>query len=47
VSFKTPVGKIVVLVINETSEVKYFNIKVDEKNITTSLNGGSVGTFIF
>jgi glucosylceramidase len=47
VSFKTPDGKIVVLVINETSEVKYFNIKVDEKNITTSLNGGSVGTFIF
>ena len=47
VAFKTPAGKIVVLVENDGANTALFNIKFNGKWFTTSLEGGSVGTYIF
>ena len=47
VAFKTPEGKIVVIVLNNTEVEKTFNINVPDNAITTSLDAGSVGTFIW
>jgi glucosylceramidase len=47
VAFKTSDGKIVVVVLNDSGSEKKFNIKVGTKVITTSLTGGSVGTYIW
>jgi glucosylceramidase len=47
VAFKTPTGKIVVIVLNNTGIKKTFNIHVTEEPITTSLDAGAVGTFIW
>lgn len=47
VAFKTPEGKIVLLVINENSTSQAFNIKINGKTAATSLDAGSVATYIF
>jgi glucosylceramidase len=47
VAFKTPAGKKVVLVENDGNTSEMFNIKFNGKWITTSLDAGSVGTFIW
>ncbi|AJR04538.1 glycoside hydrolase family 30 protein [Siansivirga zeaxanthinifaciens] len=47
VAFKTPDNRIVVIVINNTSTRKEFNIKVAESPITTSLEAGALGTFVW
>lgn len=45
VAFRTPQGKTVLLVLNETSSPKSFNIHDGEKWIVTTLNPGTAGTF--
>ena len=45
VAFKTPTGKKVLLVVNDGSATEQFNIKYKGKWITTSLDGGAVGTY--
>ncbi|WP_281637259.1 glycoside hydrolase family 30 protein [Flavobacterium marginilacus] len=47
VAFKTPDGKKVLLVVNDGSSVELFNVKYNGKWITTSLEGGAVGTYIW
>ncbi len=46
VAFKTPTGKIVVIVLNNTKVKKTFNINITNEGITTSLDPGAVGTFV-
>ncbi|MGN6542356.1 MAG: glycoside hydrolase family 30 beta sandwich domain-containing protein [Ginsengibacter sp.] len=47
VAFKTPAGKKVLVVENDRDTKSTFNVKYNDKWITTSLNGGSVGTFVW
>ena len=47
VAFKTPDGKIVLVVENDGESSQPFNIKYNGEWITTSMNGGSVGTYIW
>ena len=47
VAFKTPAGKIVLVVENDGNNSEIFNIKYNGKWITTSLEGGSVGTYVW
>jgi len=47
VAFKTPNGKIVVVVLNDSGSEKKFSIKIGNEAITTSLTSGSVGTYIW
>jgi glucosylceramidase len=47
IAFKTPNGKKVLLVENDGNTAEIFNIKYKGKWITTSLEAGSVGTFIW
>lgn len=47
VAFKAPTGKKVLVVENDGDSKSTFNIKYNGKWITTSLNGGSVGTFVW
>jgi glucosylceramidase len=47
VAFKTQAGKKVLVVINEGNEATLFNIKYNGKWITTSLSGGSAGTYVW
>lgn len=47
VAFKTPAGKIVLIVENDGSSSEIFNIKYNGKWVTTNLDGGSVATFVF
>jgi glucosylceramidase len=47
VAFKTPTGKKVLIVINEGSEATLFNIKYNQKWITTSLASGAAGTYVW
>jgi O-glycosyl hydrolase len=47
VAFKTPAGKKVLIVLNDGNEPELFNIKYNLKWVTTSLEGGSVGTYIW
>ena len=47
IAYKTPTGSIVVIVLNNTGTKKDFNIKVSDKPISTSLDAGAVGTFIW
>ncbi|HPE75617.1 MAG TPA: glycoside hydrolase family 30 beta sandwich domain-containing protein [Draconibacterium sp.] len=46
VAFKTPEGKIAVIVLNDSEAEQKFNLKVGDKLFETYLSGGSVGTFI-
>ena len=47
VAFKTPSGQIVVIVLNNTSIDRAFNIHAPDESITTSLKAGSVGTYVW
>lgn len=47
VAFKTPEGKTVLIVENEGNALQTFNIKINGKIATTSLESGSVATYIF
>jgi glucosylceramidase len=47
VAFKTPTGKIVVIVLNNTGAKKTFNINGTNEPITASLDAGAVGTFVW
>jgi len=47
VAFKTPEGKIVLIVINNSKGDKSFNIKQGEKIFTSTLVSGAVGTYVF
>ena len=47
VAFKTPNNEIVVIVANNTSVDKSFNIKTLDQPITTSLKAGAVGTYVW
>ncbi|SER05932.1 glucosylceramidase [Hyunsoonleella jejuensis] len=47
VAFRTPNNKVVVIVLNNTGARKEFNIKVAESPITTSLEAGALGTFVW
>ncbi len=45
VAFKTPAGKKVLIVLNESSASQTFNIQFNELIATTTLPGGAVGTY--
>ena len=47
VAFRTPAGKIILIVENDGSSASLFNIKYNGRWVTTSLNAGSVGTYSF
>lgn len=47
VAFKTPNNKIVIIVLNDGNTNELFNIKYNSKWITTSLEAGSVATYIW
>lgn len=47
VAYKTPEGKIVVVVLNNTESQKSFNINVSIEPISTTLPAGSVATFVW
>jgi glucosylceramidase len=47
VAFKTPPGKKVLIVENDGSATETFNIKYNGKWVVTSLEAGSVGTYIW
>jgi glucosylceramidase len=47
VAFKRPDGKKVLIVENDGSTVQSFNIVFNGKKVTTSLDGASVGTFVW
>jgi glucosylceramidase len=46
VAFKTPKGKIAVIVLNDSNSDQKFNIKVGEETFEVTLLKGSVGTFV-
>lgn len=47
VAFKTPQGKIVLLVLNNSKLVQTFNIRYKSGVVSTKLNSGSVGTYVW
>lgn len=47
VAFKTPEGKLVLIVHNEQKEKMMFNIAHEGEFLTTSLPGGAVGTYVW
>ncbi|CAK0745101.1 glucosylceramidase [Gammaproteobacteria bacterium] len=47
VAFKTPTGGIVLIVLNATGDQQTFGIQFDERVATTTLAGGSVGTYVW
>lgn len=47
VAFKTPAGKIVVIVMNEGSSAVVFNLSYNGKIAATSLDAGSAATYVF
>ncbi|MCB0432116.1 MAG: glucosylceramidase, partial [Mangrovimonas sp.] len=47
VAFKTPQGKIVLIVENDGGTIESFNIKYNGKWVTTNLSAGSVATYIW
>lgn len=47
VAFRTPTGKKVLIVLNEGTDLASFNIKCNGKWIVSSLNAGTVGTFVW
>lgn len=47
VAFKTPTGKIVLIVENDGGGTSNFNIKYNEKWVATSLEAGSVATYVW
>lgn len=47
VAFQTPDGKKVLIVLNDGSASQRFNIQFNGKSVATSLDGGSVGTYVW
>jgi glucosylceramidase len=47
VAFKTPAGKIVMIVENDGTVAETFNIKYDGEWVKTTLDAGSVGTYVW
>ena len=47
VAFKNPEGKKVLIVLNNGANAEVFNIKYNNKTVTTSLNNGAVGTYVW
>ncbi len=47
VAYKTPEGKKVLIVLNEGSSTQSFNIKFGDKYVITSLEAGSVATYVW
>lgn len=47
VAFKTPEGRKVLIVLNESGTTQKFNIQFNEMIVTPSLAGGAVGTFVW
>jgi glucosylceramidase len=47
VAFKTPDGKLVLIVSNTTDSTQKFDVRSGNKVFTTSLNAGSVGTYVW
>jgi glucosylceramidase len=47
VAFKTPQGRKVVIVLNESTSSQSFNISFNGKTITATLPGGAAGTYIW
>ncbi len=47
VAFKNPEGKKVLIVLNKGSQAESFNIKFNGKMVTSSLNAGAVGTYVW
>jgi glucosylceramidase len=47
VAFKTPNGKTVLIVQNESNNLQEFNIRYHNKQITTKLDAGSVATYVW
>jgi glucosylceramidase len=47
VAFKTPEGKKVLIVLNNGSDTKSFNIKSNGKYVVATLDKGAVGTFVW
>jgi glucosylceramidase len=47
VAFKTPEGKIVLIVVNDGNSAEQFNIKYNGRWITSSLESGAVGTYVW
>jgi len=47
VAFKTPEGKTVLIVANSTKEAQAFNVSLNGKTITSTLDNGAVATYIF
>jgi glucosylceramidase len=47
VAFKTPDGKIVLVVANTSNDLQTFDIRYNNKYATVSLNGGSVATYLW
>ncbi|MDO9254055.1 MAG: glycoside hydrolase family 30 beta sandwich domain-containing protein [Bacteroidales bacterium] len=47
VAFKTPDGRKVLIVLNNSDKTETFNIAFSKKNATTSLNTGSVATYVW
>lgn len=47
VAFKTPQGKKVLIVVNDGTSNELFNIKFNGKWVSTSLDSGAVGTYIW
>jgi glucosylceramidase len=46
-AFKTPSGQIVLIVENDGSTAETFNIKYNQKQISTTLNAGAVATYVW
>lgn len=47
VAFRTPAGKTVLIALNESADLQSFNISAGGKWIVASLQGGTVGTFVW
>jgi glucosylceramidase len=47
VAFKTPAGKKVLIVLNESSATQTFNIQFNDMIVTSDLSGGAVGTYVW
>jgi len=47
VAFKTPSGQTVLIVENDGATTETFNIKYNQKQISTTLNAGAVATYVW
>ncbi len=47
VAFKTPTGKIVLIVLNNSDTLQIFQVDSNNKNFTVNMSANSVGTFIW